>query len=182
MMKSVIKAFSNYLKRYVRKVQIARNPIEYARSIGVTVGERSRFLGLGPETFGSEPYLISLGDHVTVTSGVRFVTHDGGVWVLRNEHPRLDVFGRISVGNNVFIGLGSLILPGVTIGDNVVIGAGSVVNKSIPSNSVAAGVPARVLGSIENYRARMIARGVQTKGLSPVEKRNYLLAEEWNEI
>lgn len=59
-----------------------------------------------------------------------------------------DFFGRIQIGNNVFIGMRALILKGVTIGDNVVIGAGSVVTKKIPSNSVYAGIPARRICSL----------------------------------
>ena len=54
----------------------------------------------------------------------------------------------VRIGNNVWIGGGAIILPGVTIGDNVTIGAGSVVTKDIPSNTVAAGNPCRVLKEI----------------------------------
>ena len=159
-----------------RQFAVRRSPVDWARAQGATVGTDCRFLGIGPETLGSEPYLVSIGNHVTITSGVRFVTHDGGVWVLRGEHPGLDVFGRITVGNNVFIGLGSIILPGVTIGDDVVIGAGSLVNKDIPSQSVAAGVPAKVVSSLEDYRQRSVARGLFTKGLSPEAKRYRVLS------
>ena len=156
------------------RLRARRDPIGWARERGVTIGERCRLLGVGSSTFGSEPYLISLGDHVTVTSNVRFVTHDGGVWVLRDEEPSIDVFGRIVVGSNVFIGLSTIILPGVTIGDNVVIGAGSVVNRDIPANSVAAGVPARVVSSLDNYRERSMLRMLPTKGMSPAEKRRVI--------
>ena len=59
--------------------------------------------------------------------------------------------GDIVVGDNVYFGLRSMIMPGVTIGDNVIIGAGSIVTKDIPSNSVAVGVPAKVISTKENY-------------------------------
>lgn len=148
------------------------SPVSYARHIGVRVGQRCR---LGRRiNFGSEPFLVTLGDHVSVTGEVIFLTHDGGVWVLREEHPDLDVIDRIWVGDNSFIGTRSIILPGVRIGRNCVIGAGSVVTKSIPDNSVAAGVPARVLGSIDDYRVKSLARGVSTKALAPRELRAYL--------
>jgi acetyltransferase-like isoleucine patch superfamily enzyme len=124
--------------------------------------------------FGTEPYLVKLGNHVSVTKS-HFVTHDGGVWVFRSEQPDVDYFGRICIGNNVFIGLGSILLPGVTIGDNVVIGAGSVVARDIPSNCVAVGVPARPVRSLEKYADKVSAGGFETKSLSPRKKRKYLL-------
>jgi len=82
--------------------------------------------------------------------------------------------GDIEVGNNVFIGLGAIILPGVTIGDNVIIGAGSVVTQNIPSNSVAAGTPAKVLKSIDAYELIVKDDLLMTKNLSASEKRAYL--------
>ncbi len=160
------------------RLDIRRDPVAWSRRAGVTVGRDCRFLSIDSGTFGSEPYLVTIGSHVTITHGVRFVTHDGGVWVLRDKHPDIDVFGRIAVGDNVFIGLNSLILPGVSIGDNVVVGAGSVVNKDIPSGSVAAGVPARVLGTIDAYEARSLERATMTKSLTAAEKRAYLLTPE----
>ncbi len=143
------------LGRLVRTVKMKRDPVAYARSLGVTVGDGVRIIGMDDRTFGSEPFLVSIGDHVTVTGQVQFITHDGGVWVFRNSEPDIQCFRPICVGSNVFIGLRSLILPGVTIGDNVVIGAGSIVNRDVPSNSVAAGVPARVVGTVEAYREKV---------------------------
>lgn len=84
--------------------------------------------------WGSEPYLIEIGNNVTITRGVCFVNHDGGAALFRKEHPGLNVFGKIKIVSNVFIGIISIILPGVTIGDNVVIGSGSIVNKNVPDN------------------------------------------------
>src|SRR3954454_364631 len=93
---------------------IRRDAAQWARSIGVVVGTGSRLIDCDRRTFGSEPYLVTIGDHVTVTSGVRFITHDGGVWVLREKHPDIDFIAPISIGSNVFIGLDALILPGVS--------------------------------------------------------------------
>lgn len=138
------------------------------------MGERCRFLGTSAHTFGSEPYLITIGDHVTITGEVRFVTHDGGVWVFRDELPGIDVVAPITVGNNVFIGLRTVVMPGVTIGNNVVIAAGSVVTRDIPANVVAAGVPARVIRKLEEYRESALARSVETKALSPKDKQRAL--------
>lgn len=125
--------------------------------------------------FGSEPYLITIGDNVRITNGVRFATHDGGVHVLRNMGvDNIDVFGKIIIGDNVFIGWNSIILPNVTIGNNVVIGAGSIVTHSIPDNCVVAGNPAKIIKSIDEYKEDAIKKGVYTKNLSWHEKRKYL--------
>lgn len=107
--------------------------------------------------FGGEPYLITIGDHVRITQGVKFITHDGGVWVLRKITglSDIDVFGPIKIGNNVHIGWNAIIMPNVTIGDNCIIGAGAIVTKSIPSNSVAVGVPAKVIESIDEYKFKL---------------------------
>lgn len=160
----------------VRWWRFRNDPIGAARVIGVSVGERCRFLGVSATTFGSEPYLISIGNHVTITGEVRFVTHDGGVWVLRDEHPDLDVLAPITIGSNVFIGLRATILPGVTLGDNVVVAAGSVVTRSFGDDVVIGGVPARVIRTLEEYEATAVASGLRVKGLSPAKKRRTLLA------
>lgn len=158
-----------------RRIAFRRDPVRASRELGVSIGADCRLLGVSPRTYGSEPYLVSLGDHVTVTGEVRFVTHDGGVWVLRDTHPHLDVIKPITIGNNVFIGLGAIILPGVTIGDNVVVAAGSVVTKSFGSDIVIGGVPARALRTLEEYRADAVAKGIDTKGLDPVAKKAAVL-------
>lgn len=130
--------------------------------------------------FGSEPYLISMGDNVRVTSNVKFITHDGGMWVLRNLHKldNADKFGRICIGNNVHIGWDVTIMPGVTIGNNCVIGVGAIVTKDIPDNSVAVGVPARVIQSIDEYYLKNKDKVVYTKNLNRVEKKSFLLSDK----
>jgi acetyltransferase-like isoleucine patch superfamily enzyme len=150
--------------------------VRFARRLGVVVGDRCRLISISASTFGSEPYLIRIGDHVTITSGVRFITHDGGVWIFRDEDPTIDVVAPITIGSNVFVGLGSIILPGVTVGDNVVIAAGAVVTKAVPPGVVVAGVPARVVVTVGEYRDRSVERSIGTKLLTPDEKRKALLA------
>jgi acetyltransferase-like isoleucine patch superfamily enzyme len=167
--------------RAARESRLARtDPVRYARSIGVHVGRECRLIGVSRETFGSEPYLIRLGDHVTITAGVRFVTHDGGVWVMRREFPNIDVFGTIEIGSNVFIGLNAILMPGIRIGDDCVIGAGSVVVKDVPSGTVAAGVPARPLRTLAEYRQRTLDAAVHIRDLPEVEKRAHLEKQFWN--
>lgn len=102
-------------------------------------------------SFGSEPYLVEIGNNVTITQGVRFLTHDGGVGIFRDKYPGINKMGRIHVGDNVFIGSYSQIVPGINIGSNVVIGAGSIVTKDVPDDVVVAGNPARIIKTIDAY-------------------------------
>lgn len=167
------------LHRLMAACRIAINPISYARSVGVRLGDGCRLINLSLETFGSEPYLIKLGHRVTVGEGVRFLTHDGGVWVFRQAHPDIDVFGSIVVGNNVFIGTGAIILLGATIGDNSVIGAGAVVTGDIPPGSIAAGVPAKPIKTINDYWKDVENRCFHLRSLPSHEKRSVLERHFW---
>lgn len=135
-----------------------KRPFWYRKLLGVGIGSRNRFTGA--INFGSEPFLVQFGDDVTVAQGVTFITHDGGARLFRKEHPGLNNFGRIRIGSNVFIGSSVTILPGVSIGNNVVVGACSLVTKSFPSNVVIAGVPARIIKSIEDYKLGLLKNGV----------------------
>jgi acetyltransferase-like isoleucine patch superfamily enzyme len=101
--------------------------------------------------FGSEPWLITLGDNVYIASGCQFITHDGGVLILREKYPDLEITQPINVGSNVYIGFNCTLLPGVNVGNNVIIGANSVVTRNVPENTVIAGVPARVIKTLDEY-------------------------------
>jgi acetyltransferase-like isoleucine patch superfamily enzyme len=147
--------------------------IEIARKKGVKIGEGCRLFSAN---FGSEPYLISIGNHVTITNGVQFITHDGGVWIFRETKlPNADIFNPIRIEDNCFIGTNAIILPGVTIGKNSIVGAGSVVTKSIPPNSVVVGVPARIIKTTDQYYENIKTKIMNTKHLSETEKRKILL-------
>jgi maltose O-acetyltransferase len=123
--------------------------IEKLKSRGLKIGERVSFeerCFLDP----SHCYLISIGDRVIFAPNVRLIAHDASTRFVV-EHTRL---GRISIGSGCFIGDSVIVLPGVSIGDDCIVGAGSVVTRDIPSNSVAAGNPARVVCSTEEFRAK----------------------------
>lgn len=92
-------------------------------------------------------WLITIGDDVTLAPKVHILAHDASTKTALDKTR----IGLVNIGNNVFVGASTTILPGVTIGDNVVIGAGSVVSKDIPSNSLAVGNPAKVVCSYNEY-------------------------------
>lgn len=127
--------------------------------------------------FGSEPYLIEIGDNVRITSGVKFCTHDGGVWTLRNmkDLKQIDLFGKIIVGNNVHIGWNTIIMPGVRVGNNCIIGCGSIVTKDIPDNSIAVGIPARVIETVDEYYQKNKNKFLNTADMEYEEKKVFVL-------
>jgi serine acetyltransferase len=127
------------------------SPVSYARHLGVRMTGKVTIYGSSYRMFGTEPYLITIGDNVHITPNVSFVTHDGAVLIARKDIPDLEIAKPITVGSNVFLGTMSLILPGVTIGNNCVIGARTVVSKDVPDNSVVVGNPARCVRSTEEY-------------------------------
>lgn len=143
-----------------------------ARYAGVKMGENNF---IASSFWSSEPYLILVGSHCQITAGVKFFTHGGG-GAVRKFIPKFDAFGKICIGNYVYIGSNSLIMPGVTIGDNVLIAAGSVVTKSVPSNVVVGGNPARIICSIEEYIERNLPYNLDSKGMFPKEKKELLLS------
>ena len=128
--------------------------------------------------FGSEPYLITLGDRVRIGRGVTFVTHDGATNAFRREkkYQGIHAFGRITVEDDTFIGLNAIILPGVHIGKSCVIGAGSVVTHDVPDRSVAAGVPAKVICTLDEYAEKCRARMPEgfDESLYRADKKGYL--------
>ncbi len=126
---------------------------KYAQHKGVKLGSHCRIL---TSNFGSEPFLITIGDHCTITSGVRILTHDGATWLLRDEKGRRFSFAPVNIGDHVFVGVNSIIMPGVNIGSRVIVAAGSVVTKSVPSGKIVGGNPARIIGEYDDYERKGI--------------------------
>lgn len=92
------------------------------------------------------PWLLEVGDNVTLST-CTVLTHDASTKIPLG-YSRI---GKVKIGNNVFVGANAVILPGVSIGSNVIIGAGSIVNKDIPDNSIACGVPCKVVGKYDDF-------------------------------
>ncbi|MFN8008880.1 MAG: acyltransferase [Terriglobia bacterium] len=128
---------------------------EYFREQGALIGEGCSII---PTELGTEPYLIRIGNHVTIARGVRFITHDGATWILRDEDPNIQAFGPIIIEDNCVVGENAIIFPNVKIGPNSIVGAGSVVVTDVLPNTIAMGVPARPFGSTEKYKEKTLER------------------------
>jgi len=116
---------------------------------GLVVGEHfTRMDGVIIDS--SHCFHIRIGSYVSLASRVHILAHDASTYPFFGKTRAANV----NIGDYVFIGASSIILPGVTIGSRVIIGAGSVVTKNIPDNSVAVGNPARVICSIDEYLER----------------------------
>jgi acetyltransferase-like isoleucine patch superfamily enzyme len=109
--------------------------------------------------------MISVGNKVTITSGVVVLTHDGSTWLMNDEKGRRYLYRRVEIGNNVFIGVNSIIMPGVKIEDNVIIAAGSIVTKSVPSGVIIAGNPAKIIGDYDAYQKEVFENYISDKDM-----------------
>lgn len=153
---------------------IRKNPVRYAKKIGVNGLENGKLYG--DINWGTEPWLITIGKDCHITKGVSFITHDGGTLLFRERVPDIEITKPITIGDYVYIGINTLILPGVNIGNNCIIGAGSIVTKDIPDNSVAAGSPAKVVKSIDEYFEKIQRESLHLGNLRGQEKDKALMA------
>ena len=154
-----------------------KGPFKCAMENGLNCGQNVTVMG--GVNFGSEPYLVTLRDNVRISNDVSFITHDGGNFAFRHldEYKNVNHFGKIIVDEYSFIGARATIMPGVRIGKNCVVGVGAVVTKSVPDNSVVAGVPARVISDTKSYAEKMKDKMPEKWDVSAyhANKREYLL-------
>jgi maltose O-acetyltransferase len=126
-----------------------RNRLKKLIRRGLVVGKN---LSIQGEVIIDESHCwhITIGDDVTLADRVHILSHDASI----KKHLNYTKVGKVKIGNRVFIGASSIILPGVTIGDDVIVGAGSVVTRDIPDRVVSAGNPARVICSLDDFLSR----------------------------
>lgn len=135
----------NYLKEFVYRLR-GEYTTERLIKMGMIVGKNFKRLN-GVILDPGHCWLIEIGDNVTMAPRVHILCHDAST----KQFLDYTKIGCVKIGNNVFIGSESVVLPGVTIGDNVVVGANSTVTHNIPDNSVAVGSPARVICTLDKY-------------------------------
>lgn len=163
------------IKEFVLENKINKDPIKVAKQLGINISDDCRIIEW--PNWGSEPFLITIGKHVTISYGCSFITHDGGTWVFREEEKYKGVvkYGKIVIGNNCFIGANSTLMPNVVIGDNCVVGACSLVNRSIPSGEVWAGNPARFICKTNEYAEKCLK-------MTPIYDKENLIKNRKEEI
>jgi acetyltransferase-like isoleucine patch superfamily enzyme len=170
----------NFLCRYW--IRFKGDNIKYLRSLGMKIGDRCDII-TNVKNIGSEPWLIEIGNGVTICSGVVFLTHDGSSRIFRNQIHEMNVFGnrfgKIKINDNCFIGINSIIFPGVEIGPESIIGVGSIVLKTVPPKTVVAGNPARIICTlneyIERYKRKMLRIKAQDRDSLKEELINLLM-------
>lgn len=172
----MFKKLSRKLKRFYQIKIKKQDPMELRiaalRRSGMQIGERCRIFS---NIQSNEPYMIRIGDNVTVSGDVSFCTHDNGI--IKVLAGKTDVVGPITVGNDCFIGMHSILMLGVTLGDNCIVGAGSVVTHSFPPHTVLAGNPARRICSTEEYAEKNRDKAVNFRDLEGyASRRDYLAA------
>lgn len=131
-------------------ILLHKDPMKYRlkryRLSGANIGKNVR--AFSPITAG-EPYLITIEDNVTISTGVKFLTHDNSI--IKHVDFGTDLVGKITIKRNCFVGANALFLPGVSIGENSIVGAGAVVTKSFPSNVIIGGNPAKIIGNTKEF-------------------------------
>ena len=165
-----IKRLLNRIQRKIAEYSDSDKKIKYLRKQGMKIGQHCH---LETMSFSTEPYLIEIGDHVAIANGTVFITHDGGISCFRDECPGDDVFGKITIGNNVHIGINCTVLPNTEIGNNCIVGAGSVLRGRYPDDSVIVGNPAKVIMSIntQKFLYRVNPNRLHTEELSDPGKK-----------
>jgi len=144
--------------------------------MGVRIGDRCRIYSCN---FGTEPWLIHIGDHVCISNDVTFVNHEL-TWPFQDQYDSLTGFGPIEIRDNCQVGVRATILPNVTIGPNAIVGACSVVTKDVPPNTVVAGNPARTICTLEEYEQKCLARHIDIPN-DPAAARAVLEKRFWGD-
>lgn len=135
------------------KKETEQDYIDNLREKGIKIGHNTVFFDWRSNIVDTQrPWLIEIGNYCKITHGVVILSHDYSRSVLRRVYGEvIDGAKRTIIGDNVFIGMNSVILMGANIGNNVIIGAGSIVSGTVPDNVVVAGNPAKIICTLDEY-------------------------------
>lgn len=149
--------------------------IKFFRYKGINIGENCKIYS---NIITSESYLISIKNNVTISNDVQLVTHDNSIIKINKNYT--DLFGKIEIGANCFIGARSIILPGVKLANNIIVGSGAVVTKSFyEENIIIGGNPAKKIRKIDSSYIEFIEKkGINISKLSEKIKKNVILENE----
>lgn len=135
----------------------------YFRKKGIKIGDGCN---ITCNITSSEKFLIEIGNNVTISEDVLFLTHDASIGKIMGKENGSDLFGRIIVGDNCFIGARSVLLYGVTLPPNTIVAAGSVVTKSLETGGlIIGGNPARVISSTDRFLEKSIDHAFKVHGI-----------------
>lgn len=164
-----IKIIFKVLKRLIsEELYISpESAVKRYRKKGVVIGENTELYNTKIDNL--RPFLVEIGSDTLIT-GARILTHDAST----KKALGYTKIGKVKIGDNVFIGINTIILPNVKIGNNVIVGAGTVVSKNIPDNSVVVGNPMKIVGTFESN----IKKNIETIKISPIFKLNYQMSKE----
>lgn len=154
--------------KYLYSCRNSKSYVNYLKKSGISIGKGTIFFAPHHTQIDLQrPYMIEIGEYCKITSGVVILQHDYSRSVLRRKYG--EIIGeskKTIIGNNVFIGMNSIILMGTKIGNNVIIGAGSIVHGTIPDNCVVAGNPARIVKSLDEFyesrKNKMLEESINT--------------------
>lgn len=145
--------------------------ISYWRDNGIKIGDNCHIYS--DISIGRDCFLLEIGNNVTISGGVKFLMHDNAP-IKYTKGKYTDILGKVTIGDNCFIGWGTIVLPGVSIASDVVVGAGSVVTKSIGTEGVVVtGNPAKIVCSVKEYIDKNQKYLVNLDGMTKMEIEKY---------
>jgi acetyltransferase-like isoleucine patch superfamily enzyme len=172
--KKIVLSIKIKLFKLLRK-DVVDLKIKLFRLRGYIIGSNCRiFSDLG----APESYLVTIGNNVTISTNVTLLTHDNAI-IKVSEKKYTDLFGRINIGDNCFIGANTILLPGITLAKGTIVAAGSVVTKSVTkSNMVIGGNPAKIICTTDDYMKKNEKYAFNCNGMNSETRRKNILSNE----
>lgn len=167
----------------IRKLKLYFEIFRYKKKIawleenGLTIG-KNVFLPMTTWIDASHCYLISIGDNCRFGPNCSILSHDASM----NELVDAGKVGLVIIHDSCFIGFGSIILPGVEIGPNSIVGAYTVVSKTVPPGVVVAGNPAKIVGTVDDFKESHLSSIQQSPNFDHKSYGSHILSEEKREI